>query len=86
MCWIYKKKKKKTSAKRGDGTQQSATHGYIGSDSRSREVPKGAMEKASFMEDSIGHELGFGEVYKAQRTETHINGGMLQHKLEVLRW
>lgn len=43
------------------------------------------MEKASFMEDSIGHELGFGEVYKAQRTETHINGGMLQHKLEVLR-
>lgn len=40
---------------------------------------QGRSPGVSFMEDSIRHELGFGEVNKAQRTETHINGGMLQH-------
>lgn len=51
----------------------------VGIQGQGRSVPRGTMEKASIMEDSIGHELGFGEVNRAQRTETHINGGMLHH-------
>ena len=35
--------------------------------SRSREVHSGAMEKASFMEDRVRPELGFGEVKKSKK-------------------
>lgn len=39
-----------------------------GGRSGSRGVCRGAI-KASFMKDRVGHELGFGEVKRTQRTE-----------------
>lgn len=45
----------------------SASDRNIGGDSTSREIHRGTMKKAG-----VGHELGFGEVKRAQRAEeTH---------------
>lgn len=57
-----KKKKKKTCA------NMSAADRHTGGGSRSREAHRGAVEKASFMQDGVGHGLGLGEVRKGQKS------------------
>lgn len=63
----------------------SATDRDVGGNSRSREVHRGPRKKASFIEDRMGRELGFGEVKRARRQKTRISGGMMRRTHEGLR-